>query len=274
MRCARFGLLFSILFLTVPVWAQQAQTMTTPSPAPKDPQAVSVLNQALGAAGGIQAIRAITDYTATGTITYHWSPEVQGNVTVRGLGLDEFRLDASLPTGVRSWAIQEGTTTRKAENGAIWQYPPPYPIPSSDSFPYQPPMFPGSLALPYLQLVRLLSSGQFSLSYKGIVQVNGFPAHDVLAQRVFPGRTQPDRFAEYHVEDIFIDTATLQLVMTRDNVPRHIVHQIRYADHKLVNGVLVPFSIGEEVGEQHTWDLQLGQINFNTGLQDSAFALQ
>jgi hypothetical protein len=121
--------------------------------------------------------------------------------------------------------------------------------------------------------VRLLKSIQFSISYKGIVQVNGLSAHDVQAQRVFPGRAQPDSFAEYHVEDIFIDTATLQLVMTKDNLPTHIVHQIWYADHKLVNGVLVPFSIAEEIGEQHTWDLRLAQINFNTGLQDSDFVL-
>jgi hypothetical protein len=118
-----------------------------------------------------------------------------------------------------------------------------------------------------------LDSAQFSLSYKGIVQVDGLSAHDIQVQRVFPGRAQPDRFAEYHVEDIFIDTATLQLVMTRDNLPRHIVHQVRYADHKLVNGVLVPFSIGEEIGGQHTWDVLLGQINFNAGLQDSDFVL-
>jgi len=109
--------------------------------------------------------------------------------------------------------------------------------------------------------------------YKGIVQVNGLPAHDVQAQRVFPGQAQQDSLAEYHVEDLFIDTATLQLVMTKDNVPRHVVHQIRYADHKLVNGVLVPFSIAEEISGQHTWELLLSQINFNTGLQDSDFVL-
>ena len=165
MRSARFGLLLSLLLSVVPVRAQQTQQSTTVPPAPKDPQAVSILNQSLNAAGGVTAIQAIADYTATGNITYHWNPEVQGNVTVRGLGLDEFRLDANLPTGTRSWAIQYGTTTTRAENGAIWQYPPTHPIPSSDVFPYQPPMFLGGLALPYLQLATLLKSTQFSLSY-------------------------------------------------------------------------------------------------------------
>jgi hypothetical protein len=86
MRFTRFSLLLCFLILNVSVRSQQTQPLSTPPPAPKDPQAVSVLNQALTVAGGAAAIRAIADYTATGNITYHWNPEVQGVVTVRGLG--------------------------------------------------------------------------------------------------------------------------------------------------------------------------------------------
>jgi hypothetical protein len=41
-----------------------------------------------------------------------------------------------------------------------------------------------------------------------------------------------------------------------------------------VNGILVPFSINEQMGGQKTRDIQLTQISFNTGLQDAAFVLQ
>ena len=271
MRSARFGLLFCILLLSIPVWAQQTQPAS--SPAPKDPQAVSVLNQALTAAGGTAAIKAITDYTATGSVTYHWNPEAQGTVTVRGLGSGQIRVDANLPRGVHSSVVSEGQTTTKAEDGTLSQYPPSYPVPSSDAFTYQPAMFPGSLVLPHSQLVVVLNASRFRLIYKGVVQVDGHAVHDIQAQIVFPGQTQPDSMTEYHTVDTFIDTTTLQLVMTQDLIPNHVVHQIRYSDYRAVNGVQVPFSIGEEMGGQRTWEISLDGANFNTGLQDTDFSL-
>ncbi len=273
MRSARFGLLLSVMLLNIPVWAQQAQTATAPPPVPKDPQAVSVLNQALTAAGGTAAIKAIADYTATGSITYHWNPEAQGSAMVRGLGLDKVRVDANLPRGVHASVISGGQTTTKAEDGRLSQYPPPYPVPSSDAFPYQPPMFPSSLVIPHMQLVVVLNSPRFSTSYKGIVQLDGHSVYDIQVQRVVPGQTQPDSMTEYHTIDFFIDTSTLQLVMAQDNVPKNIIHQIRYSDYRPANGVLVPFAIREEMGGQKTRDIQLGQISFNGNLQDSDFTL-
>src|SRR5712691_11270119 len=136
MRSARFRLLSCVLLLNVSAWAQQAQTpviqpqptipqqtqpVTALPPAPKDPQAVNVLNQALSVAGGMGAIQAIVDYTATGNITYHWNPEAQGTVTVRGLGFDQIRVDASLPRGLHSSAISGGQTSTKAEDGRLIQ---------------------------------------------------------------------------------------------------------------------------------------------------------
>jgi hypothetical protein len=289
MRSARSAWIICLYFLAVPVWSQQAQIPApqpqpiTPQqtqpvailpPATKDPLAVSVLNQSLSGAGGALAIKAVADYTATGNIIYHWNPEVQGGVTVRGLGLGQLRVDANLPRGMHSSVISGGQTSTKAEDGAVSQYPPPYPVPSSDAFPYQPPMFPGSLVLPHTQLAAVLNDPLFSISDKGVVQIDGHAVHDIQAQMVFPGQTQPDNMAEYQIIDFFIDTSTIQLVMIQDNVPKHIVHQIRYSDYKTVSGVLVPFSIGEEMGGQKTREIRLDQASFNTGLQDAEFSLR
>src|SRR5258708_3969672 len=123
MHSARFGVLVSILLLNVPVWARQAQTPTTPSPdqtattptpALKDPQAVSVVTQALAAAGGIPAITAITDYTATGNASYFLDAarSTQATVTVRGKGLGQFRIDTNLPSGTRSESTNGFTTIK------------------------------------------------------------------------------------------------------------------------------------------------------------------
>src|SRR5438309_5152553 len=206
-----------LVFVLAVLTCRQVIAQTTISPATKDPQALSVLNQALTAAGGLTTIQGINDYTATGTITYHWTPEEQGAVTVRGLGLDQIRFDANLPRGIRSWIISNTQTIIKSENGAVWQYPPPYPVPSSDAFPYKAPTFPGSLALPHSQLATISNGSLFSVSYKGILQVDGRSAHDIQAE-ILAGQ-QPDSMAEYRTIDVYIDTTTFQLVMVQDNMP-------------------------------------------------------
>jgi hypothetical protein len=253
--------------------AETQQSPTAPA-ATKDPQAVSVLNQAVAVAGGATAIAAVSDYTAMGNITYHWTQDVQGSLTVQARWPGDVRVDASLPTGVRSRVISDGRTGTKTESGAISQYPPSYTLPSSDAYAYQPPMFPATLVLPELQLAAVLRSSRFNLFYKGIVQLNGQPVHDVQAQLIPPVVGQTDIMAEYHTMDFFIDTSTYQLIVTQDSVPKHIVHRLQYSNYTAVNGLLVPFAVAEQTGCQQTWHMQLTQINFNTGLQDPAFALQ
>jgi hypothetical protein len=263
MHSARFGLLVSILLLNVPVWAQQAQTAATPSPAAKDPQAVIIVNQVLGAAGGVAAIKAIADYTASGTITYHEAQDVQGTVTVRGSGLGNLRIDAALPTGIRSEAISngDGQVKRKAEDGGV------------TPLHVQAPMAPGRLVLPYLLLAPAVNSPGLSLSYKGLVNVDGHSAHDVQLVRIFPGLSDPTGLIlEYGTIDFFIDPSTFQLLMMQDVGRMHQVRQVRYSDYRLVNGVLVPFSITQQ-GPGPNWRVQFSQITFNAGLQDLDFQL-
>ncbi len=258
MRSARFCLLLSILLLTIPVWSQETQTPTVT----KDVQAVSVLNQALTAAGGTAAITTVADYTGIGTITYHGANDVQGTVTVRGSGLGSLRIDAALPTGVRSEAATDGQITIKTEDGGV------------TPLHLQAPMNPGRLLLPYLLLAPAVNSPAFSLSYKGLVDVDGHSVHDVQLTRILPGGSDPTGvIREYSTIDYFIDPATWQLVMMQDVVLRHLVRQVRYSDYKLVNGVPVPSSISEQIADQPTWQMQINQVTFNTGLQDSDFQL-
>jgi len=290
MRVLRFLPITLTLFLIYPLWAQQTSNPQTgppftptrapqsqpnmnPSPAPQDSQAVSVLNQALSAAGGAQAIKAVTDYTGSGNITYHWNQDVQGTVTVTGGGSVNIRLDATLPSGVRSWAIHEGQTTLKKEDGKISQLAATNPnVPTSDAFPYQTPLFPSSLAFPYRQLGTVLSNPSFAISYRGVVQVDGHSAADIQVQRVSVAAADP--MNQYHAREFFIDTSTLQIVMTQDFVPKNVAHQIHYSDYRAISGVLVPFAITEKLGGQPISTIQLSQITFNSGLQDSAFVLQ
>jgi hypothetical protein len=266
MRVVRFLLFVSALLLPAVLFGQVQSNAT------QDPQAVSVLNQALSVAGGATAHRAVTDYTGSGTITYHGNPDVQGTVSIKALNSVAIRIDATLPTGVRSWAVHDGVATTKHENGARSVAANPPNAPSSDAFPYQTPLFPSSIAFPYRQLTNILVNPSFSVSYNGMTQVDGHSVHDIQVQRVSAGGIDP--MSQYHVREFFIDTTTFQIVMTQDLVPKNTVHQIHYSNYTPVSGVLVPFAITEDLGGQSTWTIQLNQVSFNSGLQDSTFVLQ
>jgi hypothetical protein len=262
----RFLLVSAFLLTGVCVFAQAPTTTAS-----QDPQAVSVFNSALSAAGGATAHRAITDYTAIGNITYHESPDVRGTVTVKGLNSVAIRIDATLPTGVRSWAIHNGVGSLEHENGKLSVAANPPNVPSSDAFPHQTLMFPSSIAFPLRQLTNVLDNPGFGITYKGTAQVDGHSVHDIQVQRVSGGF---DPMSKYHAREFFIDSATFQIVMTQEFVPRGIVHQIHYSNYTTVAGVLVPFGIAEQAAGRPTWTIQLTEITFNSGLQDSAFSLQ
>jgi hypothetical protein len=280
MRFARYRFVFCLLVLTFSVHAQQADPSTTLATAQKDPQAVAVLNQALAVAGGANVISAIKDYTASGQVTFHFFEDSAGPVTVKSFGIGHFRLDASLPNGVRTHVLDETQIHIRAEDGNLKSYPPnaqtydqnPIPPPSSDAFPYQPPKVPGAIALPALGLAAVTTdSSSFTVSYGGEVLIDSQSLIDIRVQRQFPSSGNP--VEEYRTSDIFIDPTSFQVAMVQDVVPKHIVHQYRYADYRAVQGVLVPFSIREVMDGQETWIIKLDQITFNSGLQVSDFAL-
>lgn len=262
MRFSRFLLFVSVLLLWFPVKGQQSQPTPTLPPATKDPQAVTLATQVLAAAGGVTAVTAITDYTATGNITYHWGDDVQGTVTVRGEGFGPLRIDAYLPSGVRSESILNGLTTTKAEDGGTLQRH------------TQSPINPSRLVLPYILLRPALTSPGYNLLYKSAVQVGIQSLQDIQLQRVLPVSNQTSSLAAYFTVDYFIDPSTFQVVMMQDQVvPNHTIRQIHYANYTKASGVLVPFSISVQHSGQSTWAIQLSNISFNTGLQDTDFQL-
>src|SRR6266478_1148258 len=107
MRIGRLLLSFvlSVLFL-IPSVAQQTTTQQGPQSVQRDAQAISILSQALNAAGGATRLGAIQDFTGTGTIAYNWANnQVPGSVTVYGKGLDQFRMDAGMSSGTQSFVV-------------------------------------------------------------------------------------------------------------------------------------------------------------------------
>lgn len=263
MRSARFGLLVCLSLFSISVWGQQTQPGTAPPPAPKDPQAVSVVNQALSAAGGAVAITGIADFTETGSVTYYSGPNpaLQGTVTIRGRGFDEFRIDTSLPSGTRSECINR-SITMKYEDG------------STRALHVQSPLYPAKFALPVLQLRAALTSPGLSLLYKGTAEVAGGLAYDVQVRRVLPESTDPNSLLmRYLTVDYFIDSSTYRVLMLQDTVPKGLPRQVEYSDFKVASGIVAPFSITETIQGQTLRVINLNLISFNSGLLDSDFEL-
>lgn len=242
------------------VQAQQSPT--------RDPQALNILTQCLQASGGTQAVGAITDFTATGDITYFWAEQnVSGSVQVRGRGLTQFRVDATLSDGVHSWIVSNGQAFQKNPNGST------SPLPSQNAVKSASATFP----LPYLLSV-LQDSTIIDITYGGTITHDGEQVYDIVVQKMLPQTVDPlNAIGSITKADFFIDTNSLLIdavddsAFRKDGGPGSVSHEIQFSNYKTTNGVSVPLSITEFVAGQKTTTIQLNQVSFNTGLSDTDF---
>jgi hypothetical protein len=261
----------SILLFSLSVAAQQpASPQPVPQPAPeRDSQAVAVLTQCLGAVGGQAAIAAIQDFTGTGTITYFWAGEqVSGPATVRGRGSDQFRLDANLPQGTRSYAVSHGHGSLREVTGKI------------SEIPYHNTVNVGILTFPYSAIATALRDPLTSVAYVGLVEISGRQAHQVrLARHLSPSQDPADRLSRLMIADYFVDAASSLLVQVSDKTHpvesslKDYPHEIELADYRNINGVNIPLRVQERFMGQLIWELRLTEVTFSAGLTDSDFSL-
>jgi len=227
----------------------------------KDAQALAVLNQIFTNIGGLSVLLKIDDYTATGHITYHLAEDRQGTAIIRGRALDDLRVDATLPEGVRSESTSRGMVFLKSEDGTVAQISSSAPLAAS------------RMLLPYLILASVVNSAGYSISYNGVVQLGGSSAHYIQIQRQIPGLSDPDgTVSELLTLSYWIDASTYQVLMMQDTLSQQDVRTIRYSDYRTVNGIPVPFAI-EQKGGYQACSIQLDGITFNSGLQDLDFQL-
>jgi len=259
---------FLSILLTFPSLAGQTSTKA-PQSIQRDPQALNILGQVLDAAGGLQILSAIQDFTATGSISYNWGDSpVQGSVSIKGRGLSQFRIDTTLPDGVHSWVVTSSIATEKRPDG------------SSSPLPLPLKMKPATLTFPLTELIVAVQDVSWSISYLGLVTHNGQPAYAISLQKILPANSDPSGFQSSVTRaDFFIDTKTFAVLSVQDRAyskngaAGDSTHEMEFSNYQQVNGVLVPFSITERIGGQQTVTIQLSQVNFSSGLTDSDFAL-
>ncbi len=262
---AALGLAFLLPLLAAQPSATQQISTTTVQ---RDQQALTIVAQVLKNAGGAAALSAIQDVTGSGTITYYWAgEEVQGTLTVKGRGTGQFRLDANLSTGSRSWAVNNGAGFVKEVDGSVTK------------IPYHNTVNFGNLTFPLSFIAAVAQDTSTIINYVGLETKESSQVHHVRMQKAFASTADPSGIlSRLTIRDFFIDSTTFQVVSTLDMVhpadastidyPR----EMQFSDYRNVNGILVPFLIVEVATGQRTYAIQLNQVTFNSGLQDSEFA--
>jgi hypothetical protein len=249
--------IFAFVFLT---HAQQASTTAL-----KNPQAVSILTQSLNAAGGLSAISGIQDYTGMGTITYNWPGEQASvPVTVRGMGIGNFRIDASLPGGARTWAASNYSGVLITPDG-------------TRQSGFGSSLFTaGSLTLPYIRIASVLTDTTTSVSLVGTVSINGQQAYQIhLVPALDPSMTANSPSQELGAFELYIDPSSFlvtELVETANPSSRTtFLHEIDFSNYQAAGNIHAPFTISEKVNGQQTWSIVLNSLAFNSGLTIAEF---
>lgn len=258
---------FVLAFLLLSAVSNAQQTPASPT---RDPQALGILGQALNAGGGLQPIAAIQDFTAIGNITHFWADQpVQGSVTVKGLGVANFRLDESLPSGTGSWVASKAEGSEKTADGTISD------LVWANQFKRL------SLTFPLALIASAVNNASIQVTYNGQTSYQGHSAYDVRIQQILPSVVDPQGTSSARLaQDFLIDSSTFVILGMRDQLYGEIsnqaplAHEIQFSNYQSENGVQVPFGVSEFINGQHTWTLQLSSITFNAGLTSSDFILQ
>jgi len=254
-------------FLALLAAQPSATQQTSTTSVQRDQQALMILTQVLKAAGGQAAVDATQDITASGTITYYWAgEEVQGTVTVKGRGISQFRLDATLSNGVRSWAVNNGTGTIRETDG------------TTTPIEYHNTINAGNITFPFAHLAVAMHEASTSILYVGLETKDGQQVHHIRIWKVYPPDSDPSGIrSRLTKRDFFVDTnkflvvAVLDMLHPKNQSNQDSPHEMQYSDYRQVGGVLVPFSITEVGVGQRISAIQLKQVTFNTGVVDADF---
>jgi hypothetical protein len=267
MRCSHAVVLLAVISVLSGSLLHQQSTRTSKTPQ-RDQKAVSVLTQCLTSAGGQTAIAAIRDYKATGIVTYFWADEdVMGSTTIKGRGVDQFRIDSELSSGDYSYIVSKGSGEIIDVRGIITQ------ISSHNAATTT------NLSFPFVEIATTIQDTSYTIIYVGLVEKSGHQAIQIRTSKVVMGvnNTADNLRPILTTRDFFIDSQTYQVLSTQDmidsngNANKYYPHEVLFSNYVFVNGILVPEGVTEKIGGQYTWTIQLSQVGFNVGLTDADF---
>ena len=233
----------------------------------RDQEALTIIAKSVIASGGQELLASIQDVTATGTVTYGSANQPTGTVTVKGRGLSELKIEANLPTGVRTVVATAGGGSLTDTNGEIR----PILRQSANDL--------GGFTLPYLPLFAAVQSTSTSITYVGLVTHDGVSEYDIRVQNVYT--VQQDATGNLGVReahDFYIDPKTYLIAAISDLVhfggpnDQGVPHEVLFSNYQAENGIMVPLNIEESVRGTTGMTMTFTQVTFNSGLTDSTFS--
>ena len=261
MRVLRAVLVLTSVFTNI-VAVSSAQSASA------DQKGAAMLQQVMAASGA--ATNPVRGFTAAGTITYYWAGQpIQGSATIRARGNDQFRLDASLPEGTRSYTTSQQGGSRKSADGKL------------SAIPVHNTLGATILMLPYPAIAAALSDPASTITSFGLVNAGGKAAYQIRVTRTFAKQSDPDgTLSRLSAVDYYIDPQTFLVLRTEDlthpvqSLSESYHHSIEFERYAVTSGVAVPTLVREKVAGQTTWEFQLSSITLNSSFSDSDFALQ
>jgi hypothetical protein len=235
----------------------------------RDQQALAIVDQALLSAGGASLIRSVQDFTETGTITHYWDDQATGDVTVKGRGDSELRIDETLPGGVRTVLLAKGAGSVRESDGTF------------RLVPHERAINPSTMTFPYFQLLKAVQDASMNVRYLGLSTHNGRQVHTVRVEPSFADGNRKDRAvrrSKLGITDFLIDPVTLLVVSIAVAVDfgssngKPAYNRVEFSEYQTIDGVAVPLSIRETFRGQTLLTMQLTRVAFNTGIAESTFA--
>jgi hypothetical protein len=231
----------------------------------RDAQALDVLQKAIQAAGVLQAIDAFQSYSASGQIIFYSGEErTEGDATVKGRGLKDFRVDAHMPGGDQWWFIKNGRGFKKEADGTV------RPLLYQEAFNIQ------SYCSPLAQLARAIRDSEIEVSPLRTSTRQGRAAFGVRI-RTAPSLVKDFR-GELSEKKFYIDAKTFQILTVEDHAyPRDrltdgIHRSLTFSDYRQLDGLSFPFSISEEVAHhRRLMEIHLTKVSTNAALTDQDF---
>lgn len=228
----------------------------------QNPQAVSILQQAVNALGTSPA-----DSTATGSVTITaGASATQGTVQILTKGLAETQVQLTFPTGVQTvtYANRQAATTIGSTTNTL---------PMELTLTSQSPEYPQPL------LAAILNDPDSSLQYVGLETSGNESLQHIRTSDSFASLPGLQSLSAFTTRDIWIDANSLlvqRISYTHRAAqgPAGITVDVYFSNYQTVSGTSYPFTIQKSLNGTPWATITIQNVAFNTGLTDAKFPVQ
>ena len=267
-RCARTSLKcildFRVMSIALVCFAASIGHGQAPQ---SDARAVSLATQSIAALSGGNVISDVT-LIGTGVWTVAGNSET-ANATLMAKGTAESRFDMLLGAGPRSEIRNDGSATALGEvlipDGTILRWG------------FQDTLLNAAWFFPQLSILASTGDSRLIFLYIGQERRNGAAVQHIQTYRY--SATNTAAVQQWSTMDIYLDSISFFPVAFVFNIysidgSQIIPAEIDFASYVSVGGVQVPFRVQRYVAGNLGVDFTVTSAQFNSGLQDSLFAIQ